>query len=169
MRIPSQLRLVALGTLAVAAACADPVAPPAAPDAAPSLARSASAGSGRPIPDQYIVVFDDDVRDVPGLARGLADAHGATVRFEYEHALKGFAGRMSAQAAATASVPRATSRSWEGILMRDLASALARDRAWGGRAGNGRSGAYGSGAPRWARGSAGELSAGSGPWRRGPR
>jgi len=99
MRIPSQLRLVALGTLAVAAACADPVAPPAAPDAAPSLARSASAGSGRPIPDQYIVVFDDDVRDVPGLARGLADAHGATVRFEYEHALKGFAGRMSAQAA----------------------------------------------------------------------
>jgi aqualysin 1 len=99
MRIPSRLRLVALGTLAAAAACADPVAPPATPDAAPSLARSASAGSGQPIPDQYIVVFDDAVRDVPGLARGLAGAHGATVRFEYEHALKGFAGRMSAQAA----------------------------------------------------------------------
>jgi len=89
----------AVGVLALAAACADPIAPPATESLAPSLAR-AEGTPGRPIPDEYIVVFDDDVGDVPGLARGLAAAHGASVRFQYQHAIKGFAGHMSAAAAA---------------------------------------------------------------------
>ena len=43
------------------------------------------------VPGQYIVVFRDSVADVPGLAYGLAAAHGRAPRFIYEHALKGFA------------------------------------------------------------------------------
>ena len=56
-----------------------------APDpAAPSLARAASGGS-------YIVVFDEATTDAPGLARRLATQHGGTLRFTYEHAIKGMA------------------------------------------------------------------------------
>jgi serine protease len=100
MKGSTRLAPAAVGVLALAAACADPVAPSASTeDAGPSLSRAEGA-PGRPIPDEYIVVFRDDVRDVPGLARGLAGAHGASVRFTYEHAIRGFAGRMPAQAAA---------------------------------------------------------------------
>jgi len=52
------------------------------------------------IPGQYIVVFRSDVTDVPGLARGLAAANGASIRFVYQSALKGFAAQMSDAAAA---------------------------------------------------------------------
>ncbi len=50
-------------------------------------------------PGRYIVVFNDNVRDVPGLARGLANRHGAEPIFVYEHALKGFAVALPEQAA----------------------------------------------------------------------
>lgn len=52
------------------------------------------------IPGQYIVVFDDRVADPPGLARSLVSAHGGTLRFIYNAALKGFSAKLSAQAAA---------------------------------------------------------------------
>jgi len=42
------------------------------------------------IPGQYIVVFNDDVADPPGLARALAVRHGFQVDRTYSHALKGF-------------------------------------------------------------------------------
>ena len=84
------------------AACAEPtsVPSPAAPisptDEAPVYARGEAGG---PIPDQYIVVFDDDVADVPGLARQLNAAGRGTMLYTYTGVLKGFAARMSAQAA----------------------------------------------------------------------
>ncbi|HEV3050052.1 MAG TPA: S8 family peptidase [Longimicrobium sp.] len=55
--------------------------------------------TGEAIPNQYVVVFKDEVRDVPGLARQLAAAHGGTLRYTYQHAIKGFAAALSAQAA----------------------------------------------------------------------
>jgi subtilisin family serine protease len=63
------------------------------------MAASPSAEAGAAIPDEYIVVFQDNVADPPGLARQLAAAHGASVRFTYTRALKGFAAHMSAAAA----------------------------------------------------------------------
>ena len=91
--------LLAASALALAA-CADSTvtAPNASPgdDAAPSLARAAA----EPIPGQYIVVFDADVSDVPGLTERLAAQSGASVRFTYTAAIKGFAAQMSAAAAA---------------------------------------------------------------------
>jgi subtilisin family serine protease len=52
------------------------------------------------IPEQYIVMFNSDVSDVPGRTKALASAHGAKVGFEYGSLVKGFSARMSAQAAA---------------------------------------------------------------------
>lgn len=43
------------------------------------------------VPDRYVVVFNDDVDDPPGLARGMATAHGLVLRHTYSRALKGFA------------------------------------------------------------------------------
>lgn len=58
----------------------------------------AAAKSGQAIPGQYIVVFNDQVQDAPGLARQLNAAHGGDLLFTYEHALKGFAARLPEQA-----------------------------------------------------------------------
>ncbi len=55
---------------------------------------------GQLIPDQYIVVFRADVADSPRLARLLATEEGATLVHTYSQALKGFSGKMSANAAA---------------------------------------------------------------------
>jgi subtilisin family serine protease len=89
--------LVTAAALVTLAACAEtPSTAPAEPDG-PSLAAMAG---GAKIPDQYIVVFADDVTDVPGLTQRLAAQHGGAVRYTYTSALKGFAASMSAQAAA---------------------------------------------------------------------
>ena len=50
------------------------------------------------VPGQYIVVFKDSVADTPGLAYGLAAAHGRVPLFIYQHALKGFAVALPEQA-----------------------------------------------------------------------
>ena len=57
----------------------------------------AQAGSGV-IPGQYVVVFNDDVVDPPGLANALVRAHGGSLLFTYRHTIKGFAARLSDQA-----------------------------------------------------------------------
>ena len=54
----------------------------------------------RIIPDEYIVVFDESVRDVPGRAAALASVAQASVKFTYNSAVKGFSARMSSGAAA---------------------------------------------------------------------
>ena len=81
--------LLALAALAVAA-CQDNPAAPAAQDApdAPEL-----------IPDQYIVVYRDDVANAGALTTSLAATSGAKVTYRYAAALQGFAGRMSRAAA----------------------------------------------------------------------
>jgi subtilisin family serine protease len=49
----------------------------------------------------YIVKFNDNVTDVPALARRLAAANGGTIRYTYQRALKGFAASLSPTAAAS--------------------------------------------------------------------
>ncbi len=90
-------RLISIigAALAVAlSACGDPVTP-TAPDRGESLTLARSVGAG----DGYIVVFNRDVTDAPGLAQRLVTAHGGDLRFTYQHALKGFAAQLSATAA----------------------------------------------------------------------
>jgi subtilisin family serine protease len=65
-----------------------PVAPELSPEGAAPLVQKAP---GQGIKDQYIVVFKDDVVDVPGLARAMQQAHGGKLLYIYESALKGFA------------------------------------------------------------------------------
>jgi subtilisin family serine protease len=87
-----------LGAAVVMAGCADLDGPTAAdPDLTPAF----SAQSADAIPGQYIVVFRNGVGDVQAAAGQMAAAHGASVRFTYSSALRGFAAsNMSTQAAA---------------------------------------------------------------------
>jgi hypothetical protein len=74
-----------------ATGCADdPVAPTAqrlALGLAPLHTRDAASG----IPDRYIVVFKEGVRDVPGLAQSLVSGQGGSIHYTYHHAIQGFA------------------------------------------------------------------------------
>jgi subtilisin family serine protease len=80
----------------VAAGCQDEPLP-TEPGPAPGADLSASAQSGVGA-DDWIVVFRDGTGDPPGLARRLASDHGATLRFVYTHALRGFAAAIPPQA-----------------------------------------------------------------------
>jgi len=53
----------------------------------PALAAQAPQSAAR----DYIVVFHDDERDVPGLAAAHGQAYGASVSHLYQHAIKGYA------------------------------------------------------------------------------
>jgi hypothetical protein len=53
-----------------------------------ALTRSWQGKSGHP--GQYIVVFNSDVDDVPGLAKGLVKVHGGSLGRTYTGALHGF-------------------------------------------------------------------------------
>jgi len=93
------LSLALVSTLALAAGCSDePTAPlptTLQPTDAPLLS---AAPAGRPIPDRYIVVFNNDVSDAPGLARRLVQANGGTLHYTYGRAVKGFAATLPAPA-----------------------------------------------------------------------
>jgi subtilisin family serine protease len=91
-------KLIAAAALALALGACGDVPEPLAP--AGRAARSVPAAGAGKIPGQYIVVFNDGVRDVPGLARRLAAAHGGKTLFVYESALQGFALRIPDAAAA---------------------------------------------------------------------
>jgi len=52
------------------------------------------------IPDQYIVQFQQDAQDVPGLAKQLVAQSGGKLRHTYNAAIKGFSAQLSAQAVA---------------------------------------------------------------------
>jgi len=96
------MRNLSFGVLALlfVSACQDsPEAPRLSPRATVSAAAVPSQG-GRPIMDEYIVVFHNDVGDPGAEARQLAAANGATIRFVYASAIKGFAAHMSSAAAA---------------------------------------------------------------------
>lgn len=93
-------RLTASCALALTlTACQDTASPEARvhpPSDRPS--RDAQSSNAR-IPDEYIVVFNDDVADVSGRANALLKAQGGSLHFTYSTALKGFSAHMSAQAA----------------------------------------------------------------------
>lgn len=54
--------------------------------------------AGTKIPDRYIVVFKDEVRDPAAEAAGMMRGRGGEIHFTYEHAIKGFAATMPAAA-----------------------------------------------------------------------
>jgi subtilisin family serine protease len=92
----------AFGVLALMiAACQDTAAPNGSVMhvSSPASSRSAQDAAAR-IPDEYIVVFNDDVSDVTGRANALLRENGGTLHLAYSSALKGFSAHMSAQAAA---------------------------------------------------------------------
>lgn len=99
-RALSALLATASFPLLLLAACNDASAP-ADPESAPAVryaaATAGSAGSDV-IPGEYIVVLRDSVRDAASTARSLAAANGATLRFTYTSAVKGFAAHIPAAA-----------------------------------------------------------------------
>lgn len=67
------------------------LAPGARRSSVDSLGPDSVVGKGsRVIPGQYIVVFNSDVDDVPGLAKGLVKVHGGSLGRTYTGALHGF-------------------------------------------------------------------------------
>ncbi|HEV2801259.1 MAG TPA: S8 family peptidase [Pyrinomonadaceae bacterium] len=88
-----------------AAAAAAPVVP-ATPAAAPAAKFRKSAAA---VPNHYIVVFNESVADghVNAAAEALVRAHGGTLGFTYENALRGFSVELNdAQAAALSRNPQ---------------------------------------------------------------
>jgi subtilisin family serine protease len=91
--------VAAAATLALNACADEPTGPQRAPDGPRGSEAATAPQQPGVIPGQFIVVFKDDVAGPERVAAELARAHGATVRFTYTTALKGFAARMSATAA----------------------------------------------------------------------
>ncbi len=91
-RVPSARRLAGLGMAAAAALAL------ATATASPATAEAAVLGAANPnaIPGAYIVVLKHGASARPA---DLAAGHGAKVSHTYSHALRGFAGTMSEQAA----------------------------------------------------------------------
>jgi serine protease len=88
-------RIAAFSAVAVSlvlAACGESVAPTAS--LAPELANLATA----PQAERVIVVFQDGVTDVPGLARSLVAQGGGELHFTYGTAIKGMAASLPATA-----------------------------------------------------------------------
>ena len=79
-------------TLLASMACRDPVFPAGTRGHPPSAAAAAA-----PAAEMFIVVFRPGTQDVRDLATRLATDHGGEVTDVYEHALQGFAVRISAQ------------------------------------------------------------------------
>ncbi len=82
--------LLSLTGLLAVFACQDAGTPTSPSDTPAFAAGGAPAASAEVIPGRYIVVFNKDVTDAPGLARRLVAQHGGAIGFVYEHALKGF-------------------------------------------------------------------------------
>jgi subtilisin family serine protease len=74
----------------------DPDFPSAVTPFVPEIrAQLSTAGPGDSIPDQYIVVLKDDVRDVAGEAKRQLARHGGRLHFTYDRSLKGYAATLS--------------------------------------------------------------------------
>jgi subtilisin family serine protease len=97
----ARIALTAVSSLAFAlTACQDPNGPDKSELTTARVMPTAPSAAKNAIADEYIVVFKDNVDDVDGRAKGLANAHGGNVKATYRTALKGFSAHMSAAAAA---------------------------------------------------------------------
>jgi subtilisin family serine protease len=94
--MPSAARIVALALVTALAAC-ETMSNPAqqTPDTSNRTATIQT------VPGQYIVVLRDNVADPATVARDLVNAAGGSLLRVYSSAIKGFAARLSAPAAAT--------------------------------------------------------------------
>ncbi len=91
-----------------------------------------AAKAGDAIPGQYIVVFGDHVADPGREAAGLVDSHGGELLYTYEHALRGFAARLSeAAAAALDRNPNVVSISPDGIVEKTISGTQSNPPSWG--------------------------------------
>ncbi len=88
-------KLLVVPAMLFAVACADQT-----PVASVSSEAAAEAVVSDVIPGQFLVSFDPSVIDVRGRTAALAALHRAGVLYVYEHAVRGFAARMSDGAAA---------------------------------------------------------------------
>ncbi|MEE9245037.1 MAG: S8 family serine peptidase [Gemmatimonadota bacterium] len=108
-----------------------PVAPQS-PNASLGVAASRGPLVG---PDDWIVVFRDDVVDPPGLARQLIATHGGSLRFTYQYALKGFAATLPTQALeGIRNNPNVAYVEADGVVTEDpsiMAASVQSDATWG--------------------------------------
>lgn len=99
MRIALRFATASLGALTLTA-CADHSVPATAPGELP-LSAMAAASPNAASPNaavDVIVTFDDSEANPSGRARALLSQFGGTQKHVYQHALKGFAARMSPRA-----------------------------------------------------------------------
>ena len=91
----TKLSVAVAGTAVTLAACAEPTSAPQATVTDVGEASFAAGGNGQGrIPNEYIVVFNDDVDDAVIRGRAKAAAVGGRVTFAYGAVLKGFAGEL---------------------------------------------------------------------------
>ncbi len=88
--------LLLAGALALAACAEVTTTAPLPVD----LVELAGAEAGTLLPDRYIVVFRDDVRNTRAQTAALMRGTGGTLHYRYEHAIRGFAATLPAQAVA---------------------------------------------------------------------
>jgi subtilisin family serine protease len=115
----SAARLVALAFLAALTGCETLSNPTQqTPDTATSTAAEA-------VPGQYIVVLQDNVADPATVARDLVNAAGGSLLRVYASAIKGFAARLSAPAAAALqSNPLVTYVEADQVMRADVTQAM---------------------------------------------
>lgn len=123
----SAARIVALALLTALAACetmSNPAQGPEAPN------RTAAAGA---VPGQFIVVLQNNLADPAAVANDLVTAAGGSLLRVYTSALKGFAARLSAPAAAALqSNPLVASVEADQMMRADVTQAMdANGDPWG--------------------------------------
>jgi len=89
-------RFAVLAAAVAVSACAEPTAvPPVTSDLRPHGDAPLYLKGQDGVPDQYIVVFNDDVSDPENRGRGKAAALGVKLKYTYGAALKGFAAELN--------------------------------------------------------------------------
>jgi len=124
----SAARIVAVALLAALAGC-ETMSNPA--QQAPDTGNRTAAAEA--VPGQYIVVFQNTVADPASVARDLVNAAGGSLLRVYSSAIKGFAARLSAPAAAAlASNPLVASVEPDQVMRADVTQSMdANGDPWG--------------------------------------